>query len=992
MSRDRFKKLKEILIHVLDLPENERDGYLDQVCAGDAALREEVEAKLALVGRDPGVMKTRGVQDLVSGDAVAGLLEELDPAPAEQIGPYRIKGILGEGGMGLVYHAEQLEPIRREVALKVIKLGMDTKEVIARFESERQALALMDHPNIARVHDAGSTEEGRPYFVMEYVEGIPITDFCDRHRLSTRQRLELFSQVCLAIHHAHQKGIIHRDIKPSNVLVSDHNGTATPKVIDFGVAKATSQRLTEKTMFTEQGQLIGTPEYMSPEQAEISGAHVDITTDVYSLGVLLYELLTGVLPFESEALRAAGFDEIRRIMREDEPPKPSTRISALGNRATDIANNRRSSVSVLSRAIRGELDWIIMLAMEKERSRRYQSASELALDIERHLRDEPVVAGPPSTAYRLRKLVKRHKRVVGSLAAVIVALTVGLGLSTTMFFRAESARAEAESEAQKAAQINTFLQEMLASVNPAEQGRDVTVREVLDEAAKTVEAELAGQPEIRAAVHDTIGTTYTALGLYTDADSHLRTALATRQGSLGQSHADVATSLFNLANLLLQRGEYEESEQLFKDALAMRRELFGEEHPDIAACLHGLAAAQSSLGRYDEAKLLLRSSLAMQGKLLGEEHPDVAGGLNTLANILYIQGEYAEAETLLRQALVIHRKHLGEEHPEVGQAMNSLATLLQLQGKYSEAESLFREALAMRRELLGEEHPEVAASFGNLGLILRLQGKFGEAERYYRKALAIQRKQHDGDHPDTAANLHNLATVLKIQERYAEAEPLSREAVAMVTRCFGEEHPNTATCLASLAGLLGYQGKHAEAESLYKNALAMRRKVLGEEHASVALNLDDLANLLQNQGRYAEAESYSRRSLLMQEKLLGEQHPDVARSLHRLATIHMQRGESDSAEPLLRRCLEIRKEVLPTDHALTAWAQNLLGRVLVTQEKYTEAEALLLQSNSTISSSPDTSLRDKRKAIDTVIDLYRSWGKPAQAAEWREKRSQIPDM
>ena len=991
MSGDRFKKLKEILIHILDLPESERASYLDEVCTGDASLREEVEAKLALEDTDPGVMRTRGLGDLFSGESVDGLQEALDPAPVEQIGPYRIKGILGEGGMGLVYHAEQMEPIRRQVALKVIKLGMDTKEVIARFESERQALALMDHPNIAKVHDAGSTEQGRPYFVMEYVEGIPITDFCDRHRLSTRQRLELFSQVCLAIHHAHQKGIIHRDIKPSNVLVSRQNGDPTPKVIDFGVAKATSQRLTERTMFTEQGQLIGTPEYMSPEQADITGAHVDTTTDVYSLGVLLYELLTGLLPFESEALRAAGFDEIRRIMREEEPPKPSTRLSALGNRATDIAGKRRTSVSVLCRRIRGELDWIVMRAMEKERSRRYQSASELALDIERHVHDEPVVAGPPSTAYRLRKLVKRHKRVVGSLAAVIVALTVGLGLSTTMFFRAESAREKAESETRKAAQINTFLQEMLASVNPAEQGRDVTVRELLDEAAKTVDAELAGQPEIQAAVHDTIGTTYTALGLYTAADPHLRAALATRQGTLGRAHTDVATSIFNLANLLLQRGEYDEAEPLYQDALAMRRELLGEEHPDVAAVLHGLAAVHSSQGRYDEAKPLLRTALAMQRKLLGEEHPDVAGGLNTLANILYLQGEYAEAESNIRQALTIQRKNLGETHPEVGQTMNSLATLLQLQGKYAEAEAVFREALAMRRELLGEKHPEVAASLGNLGLILRLQGKYTEAESFYRQALAILREQNEEHHPDTAANLHNLSTVLKIQGRYAEAEPLSREAIAIVKKCFGEEHPHAATCMATLAGLLAYQGKYVEAESLYRQTLAMRRVAFGEEHAAIALNLDDLSNLLKHRGRYEEAESYSREALAMQEKLLGETHPDVARSLHSLATIYIERGESDSAEQHLRRCLEIRKEALPEDHLLTAWARILLGGILADRELYAEAEPLLVQGGSIIEASPTTSVEKKLEAFERVAALYDAWGKEDRAAEWRAKPSNTPE-
>ncbi len=885
MDSDRHKIVSDLFGRASRLPASERETFLKKACGGDDSLVAEV---LALLAHDPGTIAQSGEP------AAANLI-------GTRIGQYTLVETLGSGGMGEVYLAEQEQPIRRQVALKIIKLGMDTKEVIARFESERQALAMMDHVNIAKVFDAGATEQGRPFFVMELVKGIPITLYCDRHRLSTRKRLLLFAQVCHAIHHAHQKGIIHRDIKPSNVLVYNQDGEAIPKVIDFGVAKATSQHLTERTMFTKQGQLIGTPEYMSPEQADLTEVHVDTTSDVYSLGVLLYELLTGALPFESDTLRAAAFDEIRRIIREEEPPKPSARLSALGEGASDIAGLRQVSLSALTRRVRGELDWITMRAMEKDRSRRYQSASECALDIERFLRDEPVVAGPPSAAYRLTKLAKRHRRAFASLAAVVAALALGLGFSTTMFFKAESAREAAESEARKAERINVFLQDMLGSAHPAEQGRDVTVREVLDEAAIQIETELGEQAEIRAAVRNTIGATYSELGLYDAAERHLRESLATRQ------------------------------------------------------------------------------------RILGGDHPDVAKGLNDLAVLLRRRGELADAEPLMLQTIEMRRRLFGEDHPEIASVLNDYATLLQRQGKYAEAEPAFQQALAMRRRLFGEEHMQVAQGIGNLGLIFRLQGKYDEAEPCYRQALAMLRKLHGEDHPDLAANLHNLATVLKIQGRYAEAELFSREAVAMVKRVFGEDHPHAATCQVTLAGLQAIQKKYAEAEAMYREALAIRKKTLGEEHPNIALNLIDIAILMKAQERYEESESLYREALAMQEKILGEKHPDLGRSLHGLAGVLIDQGRPGQAETLLRRCLEIRREALPEGHVLTARAENLLGDVLVGLRRYAEAETLLVASCSNIEVSSAASADDKRKAVESVIALYRAWGEPTKAAEWEDR-------
>ncbi|HEV2292721.1 MAG TPA: serine/threonine-protein kinase, partial [Tepidisphaeraceae bacterium] len=463
-----------------------------------------------------------------------GFAPTLDPAPPAErvgaiIGRYKLLERIGEGGFGIVYMAEQQHPVRRKVALKVIKPGLDTRQVIARFEAERQALALMDHENIAKVLDAGATDSGRPYFVMELVHGVPITDFCDKNQLPPRERLELFVQVCRAVQHAHTKGIIHRDIKPTNVLVTLHEGVAVPKVIDFGVAKATGQQLTDKTLFTNFAQMVGTPLYMSPEQAEMTSIDVDTRSDVYSLGVLLYELLTGTTPLDKDRLKQAAFDEVRRIIREEEPPRPSTRLSTMGEQGRSISAHRKSDPKHLGRLVRGELDWIVMKALEKDRSRRYETANGLARDVERHLQDEPVQACPPSATYRLRKIARRHRVTLGVAAGFVSLLVAATLVSSALAVRARraeslaqarletetQARARAVTEAAKATTISDLLLEMFSSTNPDQsKGADYTVRQLLDEAAPRMRDQLKGQPEVEAAISAAIGTVYRRLGLH----------------------------------------------------------------------------------------------------------------------------------------------------------------------------------------------------------------------------------------------------------------------------------------------------------------------------------------------------------------------------------------------------------------------------------------------------------------------------------------------
>ncbi len=593
--------------------------------------------------------------------------------PGSLIGRYKLLQQLGEGGFGVVYQAEQTDPVRRIVALKVIKLGMDTRQVIARFEAERQALALMDHPCIAKVLDAGATDGGRPYFVMELVKGIPITDFCDQARLDTAARLDLFRQVCHAVQHAHQKGIIHRDLKPSNVLVALHDGKPVPKIIDFGIAKATDRHLTDKTLFTEFRQMIGTPEYMAPEQAEMSGLDVDTRADIYSLGVLLYELLTGTKPHDLDTLAERGYGEIFRTIREIDPPKPSTRVSTMGEELEAVASKRHTAGRLLGRALRGDLDWIVMKALEKDRSRRYETANALALEIQRHMEDQPVAACPPSPAYRARKYVRRHRIAVAAASAVFTTLVAGVALSLAGYAdaaerrgrarasheaaardeaAAEEARAseaeqralaeakekEAESDAQRAKTVVDLVQDMLGSADPHEaKGRNYTVRQLLDDFDRDLGTRLTGDPEVEAAVRTTMGIAYQNLGLHDKAEPHLATALAIRRKELGGDHPHVTTSLHSLLHVLLAKED-------FIGADAVGRELLARARSHSALAVVGTCLLKQA--RWAEADVILRECLAIREK----ELPDSWlrwDALSMLGEALSGQGRHAEAEPLL---------------------------------------------------------------------------------------------------------------------------------------------------------------------------------------------------------------------------------------------------------------------------------------------------------------------------------------------------------
>jgi serine/threonine protein kinase/lipopolysaccharide biosynthesis regulator YciM len=746
----------------------EREGFVKEACRGDLELLDRVESLLKVYYEDKKFLKSPPGVDITVDSPVS-------EGPGTRIGRYKLLEMIGEGGFGVVYMAQQEEPIRRRVALKIIKLGMDTKQVIARFEAERQALAMMEHPNIAKVLDAGATETGRPYFVMELVRGIPITEYSDKNNLETRQRLELFIDVCKAVHHAHQKGIIHRDIKPTNVLITlRDDGKPVPKIIDFGIAKATQQKLTEKTYFTAFKQFIGTPEYMSPEQAQMGEVDVDTRSDIYSLGVLLYELLTGTTPFDGEKLRSAAYDEMLKTIRETEPLKPSTCLNTLGDALTNVAKHRQVEVGELGKLLRGELDWIVMKTLEKDRTRRYETANELLQDIERHLSDEPVTAGPPSAIYRMKKFVRRNRSLVTSIAAVVVVLMAGIVVSTIFAVGQARARAEAERQAKISQAIADFLEnDILASVEPAKaKGPEVTVRYILDAASESLADKFEDEPLVEASIHQTLGNTYISLGKYEAAKQHLERAMQIRREQLGKEHPDTLYSMGNVAVVYHRQDRYDEAEALCVETLELNRRVLGEEHPQTLDAMNLLGHVYMKQGRHDEAEQLLVKALENRRRVLGEEQLRL---MNSLAIVYINQGRYDEAEQLHVNVLEIQRRALGEEHPETLVSMYNVAAVYHRQGRYDEAEALCVETLELSRRVLGEEHPETLSAMNVLGHVYMKQGHHDEAEGLLVEILETRRRTLGEEHPNTLDAMVGLIALYDAWGKPEKAEEWRRK-------------------------------------------------------------------------------------------------------------------------------------------------------------------------------------------------------------------------
>ncbi|HEX4955494.1 MAG TPA: serine/threonine-protein kinase [Thermoanaerobaculia bacterium] len=905
MRAETWGRLKALFHHALELAEGQREAFLAAECAGDEALAAALRALLASHDRAEGFLD----QNLLEADPE--LAEELSSAAlGSRLGPYRIDSELGRGGMGAVYLAHRDDQTYEQaVAIKLIKRGMDTEEIVRRFVAERQILARLTHPFIARLLDGGATLDGRPYVVMERIEGRPLMSFCEERRLGVAERLRLFLRLAEAVHFAHQNLVVHRDLKPANVLVE---ADGTPKLLDFGIAKLLEPAAPGLTRAEANPR---TPEYASPEQ--LAGGVVTTATDVYGLGLLLYELLAGVNPKTTEGGQGPG-GEIR----------PASQLL-----------RRRGGAEALRRARRleGDLDTILARALALDPARRYGSVRDLAEDVERHLEHRPVRARRPTVAYRLRSFLFRYR--LASAAGLVMTL-----LAVTASWQAWEASRQsrrAEQQTGRARALSRFLIDLFQVADPGQsRGQVVTARELLDAGAERLTAgtepgprwlapngeQLATQPETRADLLHAIGEVYQNLGLWEPASRSLAQAAELRSRLSGpQAELDRAGTLVQLAHLQRSRGEFDESQALYQQALEIRRRRLPAAHLDLAEVANGLGLLHAARGEAREAADQLGRAIAI-ARANGEAgRLPLAETLSNLAGVEITLGEAEKAAQLLDEARAIHHQRLGDDHPRTASDLSNLGGLRFSRGDYAGAAALFREAVALRRRLLGPEHPHLAVALSNLSAVLFELGELAEAEAALREALGLQRRLRAEPHADVAHALNNLASLLRERGQAREAAGHFEEALALYRRVFGPRHAMVATCLANLSLAHRDLGDLPAAERLAREALAMRRELLGAEHALVASSLYGLADLAERAGRLGEAMSLHRQALEMRRRLLGADHPALASSLVGLGGVLLEQGQAAEARPLLEEGLAIRKKSLAADHPLVALAESQLG-------------------------------------------------------------------
>ncbi len=895
MNPERWQRIEEIFGTVVDRPTAERGAYLTSVCGGDEELRREVLELLAHETADG------FLEEPIRHATFAVTNEPADEMLGRHIGPYRLTRLIGRGGMGTVYEAARDDQqFDQRVALKIIKRGMDSDFVRERFLRERQILAGLDHPHIARLLDGGATVEGLPYFAMEFVAGESITDYCHRQKLSLGAKLDLFRDVCAAVQHAHQKLVVHRDLKPSNILVT---ANGTPKLLDFGIAKLLSPDPGEALTRTETAIRLMTPDYASPEQ--VRGGTITTATDVYALGVVLYELLTERRPYQFETYAPAA---IERAICDTEVPRPSDvadRVKSSEATKTESGMMKlgtrlfhHSSYDIHSSQLRGDLDNIVMMAMRKEPARRYPSVEKLSDDIRRYLDGLPVTARPDTFTYRAGKFVRRHRVGVSAVALVLLSLLGGIFATTRAAQQARAERDRANQAAAAAEAATNSLVAMFEFADPGNaKGNAITAKELLDQGAEKVLLELKDQPAVQAKLMDTIGDLYKNIGVLDRSQQLMEQSLKLRRLTFGLEHVDVATSLHHLATLAFEKGDFTKSESLFREALALRLKLLGAEHSDVANSMSGLGQTLTELGKFSEAESLVREALEMRRRRLNPDQKDIAESLNGLGRVLSEQGKFAEAAEVYRQSLTIHRKLYGEEHPLVADSLNNVAAMLHELGDYNSAESLFREALDLRRKLLGNEHPDVAVSFANLASLLQDKREYDEAERLYRQALELRRKLFGENHLKLTVTMNNLATLLAAKGDYAGCEALHRQTLAIRRRELGENHHEVATSLHNISTLLYRKGAYADAEKMERQAIAIYQKSLEPDHWMIQRSRSHMGACLTKLRRYKEAEEQLLTAYTGLKTARGEQHDLTRRTVTRLIELYEAWGKPDQAVP-----------------------------------------------------------------------------------------------
>lgn len=1006
MSVSAREQAKSIFADAIAATPDQRTRILADRCGTDADLRALVQEMLAAYDQAGEFLSS---PSLISTESVAGpgRTFSLEPDLSEPVGPYRLTRKLGEGGFGLVYQAEQEQPVRRSVAIKIIKPGMDTARVIARFEAERQALAMMDHPAIARVFEAGATRAGRPYFAMELVEGRPITAFAAERNLDIIQRLELFETVCLAVQHAHQKGIIHRDIKPSNILVrTDDAGAPIPKIIDFGIAKATGPALGDQTALTEGGALIGTPEYMSPEQADFRAGSVDTRSDIYSLGVVLYELLTGTTPID-RAAASTSFADLQRIIREVDPPKPSTRLGS-------ISRSGLSSVpahaDAFSRQLKGDLDWVVMKAIEKEPARRYATAFDLAADIRRYLDHKPVTAGPQSPAYIARKFVRRNRVVVAASAFALLALVGGATAATIGLFQAEQARAkerrqfealqasqrETQAALKRSETVGSFLKSVFAAVSPGTaQGRDTALlRDILDAGASRAEIELADDRAALVEILLSIGSTYRNAALFDSAVPVLQRAsqiAAELSPPNPLQECEVAAALgFSLRETGDAKGAIAVLDPAIQTVEAM--------NPRPAALLGSLLNYRGGCAAVsgDNPAALSFGERAVAAYEGTDEVVGRSSARVQLASYKRASGDFAGAVALLQQVIDDLRPRT-DGKIELGSALNSLAVVERQRGAMDKAEALYRESLAVRRSLYDRAHPDIATVLLNLGGVLMMQGRFDEAEPLMRESVAMHEEIYKGEHANQAIAIDRLGMLQYNRGKYDDAKTLLNQAREIFLRTVGPGHPFTATNASNLGNVLLDMKLLPEGEAVLREAIESFAK-FGRDPGSLTIAQCNLADAVADQGRPEEALPIIEKSLAKRKELFpndplgwaqaGMTHARVLRELHRYDEALAQLKE-------LEAIVEAAKNAPPLV-VCRVWRE--LGNTLVAMDRFEEGKPALLKALTFL--DPKRSARDRAMRRQVTIELARLFERwnaaspsPERAAElthWREAVEQEP--
>jgi serine/threonine protein kinase/tetratricopeptide (TPR) repeat protein len=878
------------------------------------------------------------------------------------IGRYCILRLLGEGGMGSVYLAQQENP-HRVVALKVIKPGFLSAELLRRFGREADALGRLQHPGIAQIYEAGTADSGfgpQPYFAMEFIAGWPLLEFAEERRLNLRGRLELMAKICDAVAHAHQRGIIHRDLKPANILVDE---TGQPKILDFGVARVTDSDA-QATRQTDLGQLIGTLAYMSPEQVVADPMELDIRSDVYALGVITYELLAGRLPYDMDR---KAMHEVVQAIREVDPVR----------------------LSSVNRVYRGDVETIVAKAIEKDKARRYASASEFAADIRRYLADQPIVARPPSTSYQLRKFARRHRVLVAAVAAVFLVLIAGVIVSTLQAVRARKAEATAKA-------VSDFLQnDLLAQASAANQSGpntkpdpDLKVRTALDRAAAKVAGKFDRHPEVEAAIRDTIGQTYLDLGLFPEARKQFELALELHRRVEGVNNPKTLNTATRLAATAYSQGKYDEAAAMYSETAETMGRVLGPEHPDTLKATSGLGTVYMVQGKYPQAEAIYSRNLEIERRVLGPEDSRTVGAMHSLGAIYLYEGKNEQAEAIYSQTAEIERRTLGPEHPRTLLTMNNLATLYQTQGRYALAEAVFSRILESYSRISGPEHPDTLFCMNGLAGTYADEGKYAEADALYSKTAEIQGRVLGPEHPSTLSSRFSMGQTYFQEGKYPQAEALLSQIVEIRRRVLGAEHPGTLRSTSYLAFTYAAEGKNAVAEALFGQILEAQRRVRGAENEDTLTTISSIATMYQVEGKYDVAESFAAQALAGRRHNLGAEHPKAIASETDLALAYESEGRFTQSEALAREAEGIEKTKRPDDW-LRFWSESLVGASLVGETRYAEAEPLLIEGYRGMVERKDHVPAAKRGDLNSarvwIVQMYQAWGKPVKAAEWRRQ-------